>query len=502
MSERYRELTDSIPQLMWTATPDGRLDYANERCLHYTGYKTAEEYAANWVASLHPDDLARVNDAWKTSSMAGIMFKEEYRIRRSDGVYHWFLGRVLPIRGDDQKIKYWIGTATDIEELKVAKEAAEKANVMKSAFLANMSHEIRTPLGAILGFSGLLKDSELSTKDREQFIEIIERNGRNLTRIIDDILDLAKVEAGLLEVEKLPFSFVELIKDVSDLFQEKVREKKINLLYNVESSFPKMIVSDPTRLKQILMNVIGNAIKFTDSGGVYIRAYAVKKESGYFFNVEVKDTGCGISEEESRRLFKPFTQADNTTTRKFGGTGLGLSLSKRLAQALGGDITITQLEKGKGATFLVKFAGFAQAEKSEKEFTPTSFKNSEAVLSGLHILVVDDSVENQMLVSNLLRKFGAQVDVASNGQEAVYKAKSSVHNCVLMDIQMPKMDGYEAAGQLLASGYKTPIIALTAHAMVEDRAKTMRAGFADHLTKPVQPNDLVNAILENSFVKA
>lgn len=506
---RFRSLTDTIPQLMWTSSPEGKVNYANERCLHYTGIPTQEKFGDGWTESIYPNDLERVTRAWMISMKTGAPFKEEYRLKRFDGAYRWFIGRAIPIRNPKGIIQYWIGTAMDIEEekrtaqeLSAAKEVAEKANSTKSAFLANMSHEIRTPLGAILGFSSLLKDPALTEDQRHHYIETINRNGQSLTRIIDDILDLAKVEAGQLDVEEIYFSFRELMAEVIDLFKEKALEKNIYLSYNINDAVPEHLLSDPTRLRQILINIVGNAVKFTDVGGVSIHADLKSLSGGHLqIAVEVKDTGCGLNDEQNERLFKPFTQADNTTTRRYGGTGLGLALSKRLSQALGGDIAVSNFAPNKGCTFTITFLAKAAATKQQQTAISPSAKTSQTpnkLLENIRVLLVDDSPDNQLLVQYILKKNGADVEVASNGLEAIEKATARTYDIVLMDIQMPHMDGYQATSALLTQGYKTPIVALTAHAMVEDRAKTQAAGFVCHLTKPLNNTELIQSVAQYS----
>jgi signal transduction histidine kinase len=413
------------------------------------------------------------------------------------------MGRITAVRQSNGSIWYWSGTATDINDHKIiarvlenAKELAENANATKTAFLANMSHEIRTPLGAILGFSELLKNSQISSELRDQYIATISRNGQSLTKIIDDILDLAKVEAGRLEVEHIDFSLNALLNEVVELLSEKAIQKGIYLKLNFDQNVPQNIYSDPTRLRQIFINIIGNAVKFTDVGGVNIQVKSVKSDDGTIrLFIEVSDTGRGLNEEQKNRLFVPFTQADNTTTRQFGGTGLGLALSKRLSEALGGTISIDRFEEGRGCTFTVSFIAMLGKANIEVITTPTLFcETGGLTLSGMKILFADDSPDNQFLVEHFLTLNGAQVILASDGSEAVDKALAGDFHVVLMDIQMPKMDGYEAAKILFGRGYKTPIIALTAHAMDEERERTRSLGFSGHLTKPLNFGDLLQSV--------
>lgn len=510
--ERYRSLSDTIPQMMWASDPNGKLTYANERSIQYTGL-TRDKYTDTWINIIHPHDFPYVQKTWAESVRLKKTFKEEYRIRRVDGEYRWFLVRVIPILDTHGNVSYWNGTATDINdhkkierELENAKEIAENANDTKTAFLANMSHEIRTPLGAILGFSELLKNAHLSSELRDQYIATISRNGQSLTKIIDDILDLAKVEAGRLEVEHIDFPIAGLLNEVIELLKGKADHKGIYLNLVIDENVPRNIYSDPTRLRQIFINIIGNAVKFTDIGGVNIRVKSIQADDGTIhLSVEVQDSGRGLNEEQKNRLFTPFTQADNTTTRQFGGTGLGLALSKRLSEALGGTITIDKYEPGAGCTFIVSFIAMMgrEEEKSKIPCVSECFRSPEALaLRGMKILFADDSPDNQFLVEHFLTLNGADVSLASDGSEAVDLALAGNFHLVLMDIQMPKMDGYQAAKVLIGRGYKSPIIALTAHAMDEEREKTKAVGFAGHLTKPLNFSELLDTISLYKEVKS
>ena len=381
-------------------------------------------------------------------------------------------------------------------QLLQSKIEAESANVAKSNFLANMSHEIRTPLGVILGFSTLLKESGVGQAEREQYVDTILRNGSALTKIIDDILDLAKVEAGQIEIKRIPFSFYDFMIEATEIFQDKAKLKGIFLLLEIGKDVPTRICSDPTRLRQILINLIGNALKFTSEGGVRVTVSSTTDPDGHLrIAIDVKDSGIGISEEQRAKLFQPFVQADNTTTRKFGGTGLGLVLAQKLAHALGGSVDITECSVGKGCTFRVVFvATAAKGILKSLEQGQGLNKVARLPLQDLRILVVDDSPDNLFLVTRVLIKKGATVDTAPDGEFAVKMALAGTYDAVLMDIQMPVLDGYGATAALLKKDYKPPIIALTAHAMAADRARTNLAGFAGHLTKPLDPMALVNTI--------
>lgn len=384
--------------------------------------------------------------------------------------------------------------------LEIAKLEAEKANALKSAFLANMSHEIRTPLGAMLGFTDLLRDQGLTATERANYFDILSRNGESLSVIINDILDLSKVEAGHLIVEYLEVRAEEIASDVVSLLGVLAKEKDLVLEYVIDSTTPTSFVSDPTRVRQVLLNLVGNAIKFTQFGSIKIRTYGVKNEMGT--NVlcfEVNDTGIGITDTQKESIFEVFVQADGTTTRRFGGTGLGLALSRKLARALGGEVSISRTSHGKGSTFL--FTVLDRPAQLSEQFSKTSqnLKDIELpanVLEGVKVLVVDDSPDNQQLIWHYLDSHGAVVEAADDGFKGYRKALAGDFDVILMDIQMPEMDGYTATHKLRKAGYQKPIIALTAHAMSEIRQKCLNVGCTTHLSKPINAKELIATVAE------
>lgn len=364
---KFRTLANSIPQMTWMADSEGRVYWYNQRWYDYTGTTREETLGFGWKNLLRPEDLEHIMKKFQEAIDNGTEYTEPHQLRGKNGEWRWFLSRGIPVRSADGKIVQWVGAATDItesrrlaEEQKEAIEskerarlAAEAANAAKSAFLANMSHEIRTPLGVMIGFSELLKDDCLDSCERHQYLEMIIRNGNELARLIGDILDLSKVEAGHMEMDRVSFSLRTLLDDVADIFVSKAQEKGIAFSISVASSVSATIISDPTRLKQILINIIGNAVKFTSKGGVTTDVRTQSTPEGEKLSFSVTDTGIGVAEEKSQHLFQSFYQGDPSTTRRYGGTGLGLALARRLARALGGDVLLESSIPGKGSTFVV-----------------------------------------------------------------------------------------------------------------------------------------------------
>ncbi len=394
-----------------------------------------------------------------------------------------------------------------VEQLRQATQVADSANQAKSAFLANMSHEIRTPMTAILGFVDIL----LSSVDKPEDLDAartIKRNGECLLDLINDILDLSKIEEGKLQVEQIDCSPHRIVSEVAELMGVRAAAKDLPLEVRFEGTLPETIRTDPTRLRQILINALGNAIKFTETGSIQI-VTRLLNEPGEEPNlrIDVIDTGIGIAEDKIEKLFMPFTQADGSTTRQFGGTGLGLAICKRMVKLLGGKISVSST-LGVGSTFSfsistgpldhVRFIHGAGKSMEEKE-EAKRVEESESPLHGCRVLLAEDGPDNRRLIGFILKKAGAEVALADNGQIAFDMATAawrdgSPFDVILMDMQMPVLDGYETTRQLRDSGYRAPIIALTAHAMAEDRQNCLDAGCDDYATKPINRAQLIAMI--------
>ncbi len=508
----FRALTEVMPQIIFTADPEGDITYFNERWEGYTGATIHEALGKGWYLFYHPDDIKATTLAWKESITNGTPYQIEFRLRGNDGQFRWFLARALPMKDDHGVITKWIGTNTDIHEQKVlsqkletvldevksSKQLAESANHAKSAFLANMSHEIRTPLGSIMGFVNLMRNPDLSQNELNKYISIAEKNSEQLLRIIDDILDLSKVEAGKLVIEKIDMKLPELLADVASLMEFRAQENGIKFEIRAMNELPEIISSDPTRIKQVLMNAVGNAIKFTTKGLVELQVS--------FCNSRLKfaiiDSGVGISEKQATQLFQPFTQADVSTTRKYGGTGLGLILTKRLCESMNGEFYLQRSQLGVGSTFVATMkVDIVDDTKYFSEPRSHFYKPSEkfadkTALAGKNILVIDDLEDNLILINVILSDVGANVTTISDPYQGIKTALENNFDLILMDIQMPLMNGYEVTKRIKQSGKTLPIIALTAHAMKEERMKALNFGFSGFLPKPINAKELIHTILK------
>ena len=418
---------------------------------------------------------------------------------RKDGSLFW--ANIILNRLDDQNGNHigYSQITRDLTEkkhnedaLRLAEFAAQKELRLKSQFIADISHELRTPLGAILGFAEFLQKNDINDIDKNHYLDVILKNGKNLNRIIDDVLDLSKIEAGRVDVELREFNLLSIISEVVDLFKPQCQKKNINIKYEKSDLEVSNVVSDCNRLRQILNNIISNAIKFTDKGEITLSVNKVQETPEHdCLEILIKDTGIGLSKAEMDKIFHPFIQVSNKQNKMHKGSGLGLVLARRMAEAIGGDVSLESTAPGIGSVFSVKFTDYKTLKSSSKAKAVDIKAHS---LKSKSILIVDDSIDNLEIIKLFLNSYGGDPDIANDGNEALIKVQNKQYDVILMDIEMPHMNGFQVIKELRHRNNKTPVIALTAHAMPEDRLKTKNAGFFDHVTKPIDFNYLVSAI--------
>lgn len=499
--EKFLQIFEMSPVgLMMSDLSSGRLLEVNQSFVDLTGYtqKEAEGKTVVELGLLYDDDRQKL--ASLLHKQGYLKNHESYFLTKSGEQRDSLMSAEIIVVGNSKAV---INVLSDItkqkeaeRELQHAKRIAEESSIAKERFMANMSHEIRTPMNAIIGFTNLIDKASLN-KEQGQYLEFIKTSGENLLVLINDILDYSKIEGGMMEMETVPFKTVELLHSLEIMFSEKAREKKLQLITKTDENLPDIVLGDPTRLTQILINLIGNALKFTKEGSVEISISLLSitgKEAKIAFSV--KDTGIGIPEDKQREVFERFTQASTETTRSYGGTGLGLSIVKRLVELQKGEISIHSVY-GKGAEFRVVLPYLIGENKGTDKSAPTDEKIEIIKFKKeVKVLLAEDNVMNQILAKKVLSGFGCNVDVAENGGLALEMARIKKYDLVLMDIQMPIMDGYTAAKQMREElKLNLPIIAMTAHIMAGEREKCIGFGMTDYISKPFKVEQLYSLIL-------
>ncbi|MBX3033242.1 MAG: response regulator [Bdellovibrionaceae bacterium] len=487
---RMRVVMNNAPVILWSVDLAGNFIVLEGKGLELAGHR--EDPAGNYFEKYR-------HEPQMTEPLVRALAGETVRIDLSTAG-RWYEAVFIPVHEGDGPVTGVVGLFVDVSVRKLREQEAEQANRAKSRFLANMSHEIRTPLGIIRGFSEVAMNADLSHEDQTRYLGKIKHHADILAKLVDDILDLSKVEADRLEIERMEVELPELLDELQETFQLKARERSLQFQVEMARDVPEWIISDPTRLRQVLMNLLGNAFKFTSQGSVVLFVRSLG-QTGNCCRMEfrVRDTGAGIPLPQQSRLFQPFSQADSSTTRFYGGTGLGLVLSKKLAEALGGTLELAWTEPDKGSEFVFSASfnlptvnlsrGVSRPEAEKAELAARS-----EILKGVKVLLVEDALDNQLLVRIYLEAHGAQLTMADDGPSGVKKAREGDFDVILMDIQMPGMDGFEAMRTLRQAGDHRPIVALTAHALKEERLEALRSGFDDYMTKPIDRVELVRKV--------
>jgi two-component system sensor histidine kinase/response regulator len=493
--QRFRQLADAMPQIVWTASPDGELDYYNQRWFDYSGTTFEQTKGQGWVPVLHPDDRQTSLGGWTKALQEGKKSHEFVcRVKRaSDGSYRWHLARAVAVCADDGTIEKWFGTCTDIEDQKAAEAAAEAANRSKGEFLANMSHEIRTPMNGILGLSELLLDTEL-TREQRTSLEMVKSSAEVLMAITNDILDFSKIEAGKLQLSPSAFAFRTVLGDTIKSFGQRAAEKQIELACHIAPDVPDDLFGDDLRLRQILVNLLGNAVKFTEHGEVVVDVESeLVGEDQVRLHISVRDTGIGIPAHQQVLIFESFAQADGSMTRRFGGTGLGLAIVSRLVGMMGGHIWVDS-KPGVGSTF--HFTASFGTQCIER-VVPAS----DADLRDLRVLVVDDNAINRLILEEAVAGWQMKSTSVDNGPAALEAMKHAADvgqpfDLVLLDAMMPEMDGFEVAQGLKSEPALdgATIMMLSSADRDADATRCRESGIACYLRKPLTSAELHEAI--------
>ncbi len=501
---RFRSLIEATAAIVWSTPASGEFEDAQPGWSAFTGQTFDELKGWGWLDAVHPGDRMHTAQVWSTAVATRSLYQVEHRLRRYDGEYRYMLVRAVPILGEDGMIREWVGVHTDVdaekradEAMRQARDAAEAATQAKSEFLANMSHEIRTPLNGIIGMAELALDTDLTAEQRE-YLGVVKLSADHLLAVINDILDFSKIEAGKLDLETIAFDLRDTLDDATASLAIRAHQKGLELADHIAPEVPESLAGDPHRLRQVVVNLLGNAIKFTERGEVVLDvSVASRDDRGVVLHFIVRDTGIGVGPEEQHRLFQAFMQGDTSTTRKYGGTGLGLAISGRLVAMMGGSIWL-ESTPGVGSTFhfTARF-GHAGAARARRQPRPMR-------LLGLPVLVVDDNATNRRILEEALANWGMRPTVVDGGEAALQaieraRAAGTPFALVILDAMMPGMDGFTLVDRIrsepaaLAAG--PTLMMLSSANRREDAARCRALGVASYLAKPVRQSTLFDAIL-------
>jgi PAS domain S-box-containing protein len=509
---RWRSLTEGLPQMVWTATPELRIDFMSHHWEKFSGLPAGQlMQQGDWSRVVHADDMAPLTAAWQRARADGDQFRCDCRMRRHDGVWRVFDNHALPQKDGAGIILGWVGSSTDSTELRathealiLAKEEADQAGRAKSDFVANMSHEIRSPMNAVLGMLQLLQQTQMSERQQD-YAAKAHSAASALLGLLNDILDFSKVEAGKLALDPHPFRLDKLWRDLAVILSANVGAKNIEVLFRIDPALPALVVGDALRLQQILLNLAGNAIKFTEHGEVVLSADVLAR-TGTTLSVAfaIRDSGIGISEEQCMRIFDGFSQAEASTARRYGGTGLGLAISQRLVRLMGGKLQVSsKLGQGSVFDFIVDFG---VAEQQPAPSVSDALAPGHALMRGLKCLVVDDNDVARTVLSEMAASFGWQVDAAEGGQQALAAVAAQMqrqlaYDVVLIDWRMPGLDGWETSCRIRAmapEGQMPLIVMVTAHdrELLAQRHLEMAPVLDGFVVKPVTASMLFDAVAD------
>lgn len=488
---RFRELADSMPQIVWTSSADGTVDYFNRRWVEFTGRSVADGLGSGWRASVHPDDADRTRKAWDDVALHGLPFQVEHRIRREDGSYRWLLSRAFASRDEAGNVTKWYGTATDIDDQKRAEAALEEADRLKDDFLAMMAHELRNPLAAVRNATEILRAPAVSPDQRRWAHGAIDRQLEHLARMLDDLLDVARVRRGLVRLRQERIDARDVLSRAIDSVRPIFDRKRL-ALSSASPPEPVFVHADPTRLEQILVNLLSNASKFTPPGGHISASCAL--EDGRVV-LRVADDGQGIDPQLLPHVFDLFTQAQTSLDREQGGLGLGLSLVRQLVELHGGRVEARSAGPGLGSEFLVELqpADALAPGPTTGEITPSPTPQASP---RQRVLVVDDNVDTAHSLAWLLEAHGYQTRTAFDGPSALDAARDFRPHVALLDLGLPRLDGYQVAEQMRRDPRLRDalLVAVSGYGREDDLLRSRAAGFDLHLVKPVDINDLLRRI--------